>query len=686
MKRCYYCMKEYPEDQQVCPHCGGSPEENDNLYYLQPGTFLGEGRYMIGYAVNAGGFGIVYRAWDKVFDKLIAIKEYYPGGVAARTPGTSQVLVYSDKRIREYEQGKERFLNEARKVAMFNNHPSIVDVYDFFEENNTAYMVMEFMDGLTYKAYIQSQGGRIARQTAVNVALAVLDALREVHKANIIHRDINPSNIFICRNGMVKLFDFGAARIEAAEMSTILTPHYAPPEQYSTMGKQGPYTDIYAVGATTYYALTGIKPEESTDRVQEDHLAAPHQVDPSIPVELSNAVMRSMALKPELRYQNTDQFRDALMNKGKVLDVEQELKRRRKRRLIQAGAVAAVLAAAGGGLFFQYQSQQAAATLQPAQLQVWLVADDNDTEELAVQRFEDMTENFQTAYSQIHLEITAIPEKDYADQLNEAAQEGALPDVFDSTYLEPEYMGLLEPLAETCKLIEDTSLYLLLDQYEALFPEQKQMPLCFQVPVIYERLGSDGTTAELGKDITLEALKREEEDSYSIRSEDFLIYKEMLGEACVEGYQKQAQEAGRNMIYDGYDMFREGMTDFYLSDTGDYQMLTENMPKQFQVVFPWTDTCRIRLDHLWSVSAAAGDAEKKAGQWLIYYMLSDGAQHVLGIRNLEGVPLSEAICRNFIEVYQGELGEIEQYLPKLEVGGSDWIAENNEYMKAWKSK
>lgn len=686
MTRCYYCMKEYPEEQEVCPYCGGHPEKCDNLYYLPPGTLLAQGRYLIGYAVNAGGFGIVYRAWDKIFDKMIAIKEYYPGGVAARTPGTRQVLVYSDKRVREYEQGKERFLNEARKVAMFNNHPSIVDVYDFFEENNTAYMVMEFMDGLTYKAYIQSQGGKIAQQTAVNVALAVLDALREVHKANIIHRDINPSNIFICRNGMVKLFDFGAARIETTEMSTILTPHYAPPEQYSTMGKQGPYTDIYAVGATTYYALTGIKPEESTDRVQEDHLSAPHQIDPSIPLELSNALMRSMALKPELRYQNTDQFRDALMNKGKVLDVEQELKRRRKRRMIQAGSVAAVLVAAGGALLLRYQSQQAAATLQPAQLEIWLVADGNDTEELAVRRFEDMTENFRNSYSQVQLEVTAIPEKDYAERINEAAQRGTLPDLFDSTYLSSEYMELLVPLDETRKLIEDTSLYLLLDQYDQLFPEHRQMPLCFQIPVIYERLGNDGTRAELDKDVTLEQLKRENAYSYSIRPEDFLIYDDMMGTECVEEYQKQAKEADRNMMCDGYAMFKEGVTDFYLSDTGDYQMLTEDIPKQFQVFFPWTDICRIRLDHLWSVSSSAGEAEKKAGQWLIYYMLSDGAQHILGIRNLEGIPLSEAICRNFVEVYQGELGEIEQYLPKLEVGGSDWIAQNNEYMKEWQSK
>ena len=685
MARCYNCMTECADGVDICPHCGNKLSvKTDNLYYLQPGTVLCDGRYLIGNAINAGGFGIVYRAWDWTFDKMIAIKEYYPGGVAARTPGTSQVLVYSDKRVQEYEQGKERFLNEARKVAKFNTHPSIVDVYDFFEENNTAYMVMEFMEGMTYKAYIKSQGGKVKQQVAVNVALAVLDALKEVHKEKIIHRDINPSNIFICGNGMVKLFDFGAARIEKSEMSTVLTPHYAPPEQYSTTGKQGPYTDIYAVGATTYFALTGIKPEESTDRVQEDHLVPPHEVDPEIPVELSNAVMRSMALKEELRYQNTDQFRDALMNKGAVLNVEQEVKRRRRMRVIQAAAVLSALAVAGGIVFYRYRRQAEAATLQPADLKVWIMVDENDTEESAKERFAAMTENFHSSYGQVALDVTAMGVSEYEDRLNEAARSGNLPDVFDSTYLDPEYHGQLEPLDATFDLIEDTSLYLFLEQYEELFPEKKQMPLCFQIPIVYERLGTEESDPAQEVLASWEDLKKDDEYSYSVKPETFLVYDELLGKGCVETYQSLAETADKNMLQDGFSMFEEGLVSYYLSDTGDYQMLTEDMPMQFRVIFPSSKTCFVRFDHLWSVNAASDKNQKKAGQWLIYYMLSDYAQHVLGIRNLEGVPLSRSICDNFVEVYQGDLQQVEQLLPELKVGGSEWIRKNNEYMEKWK--
>lgn len=686
MTRCYYCMKEHSDEEVTCPYCGHQPELQDTLYYLQPGTWLCEGRYLIGNAVNAGGFGIVYRALDKTFDKLIAIKEYYPGGIAARTPGTNQVLIYSDKRISEYEQGKERFLNEARKVAKFNTHPSIVDVYDFFEENNTAYMVMEFMDGMTYKDYIKLQGGKIKQQTAINVALAVLDALREVHKEKIIHRDINPNNIFICKNGMVKLFDFGAARIESTDMTTVLTPHYAPPEQYSTMGKQGAYTDIYAVGAMTYYALTGIKPEESTDRVQEDHLISPHEVDSEIPLELSNAVMRAMALKEDLRYQNTEQFRDALMNKGNVLSVEQEMKRRRCLRMVQVVGVFTALIAAGVGVFWYYQNQVNQTTLQDADLDVWLVADENDTEESAKTRFAEMITDFSQTYSQVELHVTVFSQAEYEERLNQAAKEKMLPDVFDSTYLQPEYMSMLQPLDDAYDLISDTSLYLFMEQYEHLFPEKKQMPLCFQIPVVYEYLENDDDTEEAYVSMTLDSLKVDDKYSYSVKPETFLIYDKMFGIDCVKEYEQFTKEQNRNMMTESYAMFRDGKVKYYLSDTGDYQMLTEDMPKQFQVVFPWENVCFARFDHLWSVSADALEHEKKAAQWLIYYMLSDSAQHILGIRNLEGIPLSKNMYNSFLEVYQGELSQIQEYLPKLEVGGSEWIDENNGYMDTWKNK
>ena len=158
-----------------------------------------------------------------------------------------------------------RFLAEARNMAMFNTHPNIVNVYEFFEENNTAYIAMEFLKGMSFKQYIAAQGGKIGWQTAVSVVLSVLDGLKEIHRAKIIHRDVSPDNIFLVptddgKDYRIKLIDFGAARFASGEeektLSIILKPGYAPPEQYRSKSRQGPWTDLYAVGAVLYRAIT----------------------------------------------------------------------------------------------------------------------------------------------------------------------------------------------------------------------------------------------------------------------------------------------------------------------------------------------------------------------------------------------------------------------------------------------
>ncbi len=667
MARCYHCMKEYTEEANFCPHCGYDRHAKaHDLYYMEPGTLLLDGRYMIGESVNAGGFGIVYKAWDHTFAKMVAIKEYYPGSIVTRTPGTMEVRSYSEKNIEEFEKGKKRFLNEARKMAKFTSHPNIVDVYDFFEEKNTAYMVMEFMEGMTYKEYIAQQGGKVSQAMAVGVALAVLDALREVHKEKIVHRDINPNNIFICSSGVVKLFDFGAARFEASEMSTVLTPHYAPPEQYSTNGVQGPQTDIYAVGATTYFALTGIKPEESTDRLHKDHLVPPHKLDSEIPKSLSNVVMRAMALKLELRFQNTEQFRDGLMDKKKVLDVEEELRRRRRVRLVQIAATLVVLASVGGFFVCRYRKQQEDATLQPTELQIWVSADEDDTPENAKSRTEAMLADFLQDYPQVTVQIEAFEAASYETKINEAAAAGTLPDLFESTDLDPVYTEKLETLTITMDRLENVEEYWFLGQYGELFPEMTHMPLCFQVPVVYVRLNG-----------------QENGDRTSVRREDFLIYKELMGEECILNYQKLAAENKRDMNQDGCQMFIDGESDRYLSDTADYQRLTKELPAQFRVELP-TEGARVRFDHLWSVNKASGKYEKKAAQWMLYYMLSANSQNVLGVRELEGIPMNRTMYQVFQDVYQADLGMVDGQIQKAPAGGSQWLADNKKYMESWK--
>lgn len=287
-----------------------------NTRCLKPGVILKE-RYKIEEVIGAGGFGITYRAWDPLLQSYVAIKEYYPSGIATRSADSSKVCVPVGQEQREYHRGRIRFLKEAQDVARFQSEPNIVSIYDYLEENDTAYMVMEYLHGCTLKQYIREHGGRLDTDHILHICLSVLDALAVVHKAGMIHRDISPENIFICEDLTVKLIDFGAAKqvyLDGEQtMSVVLKPGYAPPEQYAKKDKPGPWTDIYALGATLYFAATGEKPEESFGRVLEDTIKPVCEVNPEIPRAMSQVIMRAMSVKIEDRYQTVEAMREALL-------------------------------------------------------------------------------------------------------------------------------------------------------------------------------------------------------------------------------------------------------------------------------------------------------------------------------------------------------------------------------------
>ena len=355
MKRCFNCMNTYAEEYEVCPHCGyvhsAQPKE---AFHLYPGTVLHE-RYVVGATVGIGGFGITYRAWDQALDKQVAVKEYFPNGVVNRVPGNPEVIVFSEEATGEFQKGRVRFLAEAENMARFNAHPNIVDVYDFFEENHTAYIVMEFLDGLSFKQYLSLYDGVIPWQKAVEIVNPVLKALKEIHKKKIVHRDISPDNIYILpldsqlEHFVVKVIDFGAARLSDGEeektLSIILKPGFAPPEQYEKKSRQGPWTDFYAVGAMLYLAITGVKPDESLNRMIKDELAGPSELIPDLPRYLNDTIMRALALNPELRFRNADQFLEALNQQARVLTVSQK---RLRYRMIRIGAAVGACVLIGG--------------------------------------------------------------------------------------------------------------------------------------------------------------------------------------------------------------------------------------------------------------------------------------------------------------------------------------------------
>lgn len=257
----------------VCAACGfDSSDSAPDPSMLMPGSVL-QNRYVIGRVVGKGGFGITYLAYDALVCKKIAVKEYFPYGIAQRTAGSTEVSITSADRAEAFKLGAEKFYNEAKLVARFNGNPNIVGVYDCFYENNTVYMAMEYLRGCTLKEYIREHGILTAPQ-GIFVAKSIAGALVVAHSALVLHRDISPDNIILCDDGNIKLIDFGAARQVVAEysqsFSVILKPGFAPPEQYRKKGNQGPWTDVYALGTTLYFMLTGDIPEDPSGRFDDD--------------------------------------------------------------------------------------------------------------------------------------------------------------------------------------------------------------------------------------------------------------------------------------------------------------------------------------------------------------------------------------------------------------------------------
>ena len=305
-------------DELTCPHCGwvvdAAPE---SLLHLKPGTVL-QDKYLIGRALGQGGFGITYLALDTTLNIKLAIKEYMPQQLATRTAGQSNITVIKSSQSEEFEYGLAKFLEEARTIARFNDHPNIVSVRDFFETNSTAYLVMSFYEGVTLQSYLNSKGGKIQTEQALNIFMAVLDALKEVHAAGILHRDISPDNLLIDTVGRVVIIDFGSARQAMGEqsksLSVIMKAGYSPEEQYRSQGKQGPWTDIYAVAATMYRAITGQMPPESLDRLAEDTLINPSKLGASINHQQEQAIIKALAVRKEGRYQEIEDFQQDLVD------------------------------------------------------------------------------------------------------------------------------------------------------------------------------------------------------------------------------------------------------------------------------------------------------------------------------------------------------------------------------------
>ena len=411
-----------------CPHCGFSESEyKQNPLCLPLNTILA-GKYLVGKVLGEGGFGITYMGYDLNMETRIAIKEYFPvelvsrdttrrtmgeggavSGTSASGGGSDRVISLSGEKSKTYQQGLKKYVDEARNVSRFSGIPGIVSVKDFFYENDTAYIVMEYIEGVSLKEYLKQKGGKVSEEEALAVMRPVLEALEKVHAAGIVHRDISPDNIMLTfteeakaedagvgagpagangpvsgwnagqsgqagRNAQtasrshsspvsmapplygniaaVRLIDFGAARMTAKNdqksLTIILKHGYAPEEQYRSHGEQGPWTDVYALCAVFYRMLTGKVPEPAMDRLFSDGLKRPEELGSKVSPAVSEAIMRGLAVKKEDRIRSVRELMDALYA-GKKLKKNRngKLSRPVLTAALAACALIVVLAAAG---------------------------------------------------------------------------------------------------------------------------------------------------------------------------------------------------------------------------------------------------------------------------------------------------------------------------------------------------
>jgi len=315
--RCPGCMEILTEEYNICPHCGymidSAPAEP---IYLQPGTIF-HNRYIIGKALGSGGFGVTYLAWDGKLEQKVAIKEYMPGEFSTRAPGQSTVTVFSGDRNEQFYAGMHKFNEEAKKLAKFKNEDGIVKIFDSFEENGTAYIIMEYLEGMTLSDYLKEKG-TIPEDDAVALMMPVMKSLGKVHNEGILHRDIAPDNIFVTKKGEFKLIDFGASRFATTTHSRSLTvmikPGYSAEEQYRSRGDQGTHTDVYSLAATMYKMITGHTPPDAMERrakyenQNKDILEPPHKYVKDLSRAREVAILNGMNVRVEDRTPDIDTF------------------------------------------------------------------------------------------------------------------------------------------------------------------------------------------------------------------------------------------------------------------------------------------------------------------------------------------------------------------------------------------
>ena len=693
---------------EVCPYCGyvaGTPPKEP--YLLAPGARLW-GRYVLGTVLGVGGFGVTYKAWDTRLGSMVAIKEFYPQGLVSRIPGEAKVRVFSGEKMEQYHAQLARFMDEAKNLARFAGEPHIVSVLDFFEDNGTAYIVMEYLDGMTLKEYLAQSGGRLPQDTALVIEAGLLKGLSSIHKKGIIHRDISPDNVYILRGGEVKLLDFGAARFAAAEgselsQSVVVKKGYAPPEQYRANMKQGVWTDIYAAGATLYKMLTGQTPEESIERSENDRLTKVSQTGTAVDAAVDRAVMKAMALRPELRFKSADAMLAVLENRTVVDEPEVELKKRKRRgaAAVALSVAALVLCVAlvgmnlgnGGGAKVVIGGGPSLADkdIQPDTITVMtLLGETSIYKDTALQRLQQLADAFMAQ----HPGHTVVVEPVYYDssssgyyatmeQLAPRMTTADAPAVFDMSFYQElgdseNYSAELTPLFNALEMDN----YLLLDDWWKQVQKWDD-PRVYDAPMLFSfDVGYGDSTAAAAYGLTLP-------ESFGSFEEILQLEREHPGAVEMDPYDardaidalhprlgQNDPERAAELMAEYAEMYQEGYFGNYVYDnaTGrrqpeeyafDRPAVTIGEMSRWQAAeagnrmggavsyIPLLTEGQVqcRMYGHWSVSSFVTENQQNLGMLFLRFMYSERGQELMYLQGEYELPVNRAVMDTYARVH-----------------------------------
>ena len=665
MSRCLACFHDKGA-AEFCPVCGSSVITKPMIAnQLAPGTLLRE-RYIIGLALNSGGFGIVYRAWDDTLKRTVAIKEFYPNELCNRIPGHMELEIHNPEL---YYAQLRRFRLEAQSLARFSEHPNIVKVTDCFDETNTSYIVMEYIDGETLKNRLHQRSSPMRFSETMCIMTPVFDAVKAIHAAGILHRDLSPDNIMISMDNRIKVIDFGAAKLSDDDNYDVVKQGFAPPEQYADSKKQGIFTDIYTLGAAMYEMLTGVKMEEALDRSMDERSARkkksllqillsllikqepeaplldlPSDLGSDCPENAERAIMRALAIDPDLRFKNITAFEDAL--NGKVIRSPEDEERHRGRIRLLVGTGLAVMSLLIVTLSVRYISLNRVPAIsdyvtKSTSINVWVIQDEAEPDRQA-EAWNAIENDFAVWLAEqkgmerreIKLNLYFHPVDTYRELLLHAREDA--PDLYQT----PDYGGDFGTIAADLDFtwqLTGKKVNFLFDRMSSDFGGNKYAPLSFDIGAVYYRQQGNGLEAQENNYTLIQLTEKVSE--VGIRPGCYALLAQANGVPLSESSKAlpllQPLLNEYAIVADSdkmpLDLFLEGTLDTYIGGLSEYMEIRERLLLGFSVeAMPGTEEKLFgRYTNVFCVNKNRLENERYAAMTLLAFLYDTRAQDTL---------------------------------------------------------